>query len=423
MPSQIALVDCNNFYASCERVFNPKLRGVPVIVLSNNDGCVIARSNEAKALGIPMGAAMFEWKPLCEHYGVKVFASNYELYGDMSQRVMNTLARFVPDECLEEYSIDEAFMDLSHIPAETLLEKTRIIRARILRWTGIPVSIGIAPTKTLAKIANRFAKRTPGLNGILPLLDEKMISAALRKTDVSDVWGVGRQLTKAYNAKGIRSALDLSQADERWIKQRGTITAWRTQRELRGIPAMTFDTQPQTRKTILCSRSFKEAVREKTVIQEALALYVSKAAERLRAQQSYCGVLSVYLSTSRFQDEEHNYANACQITLHGETSATPKLIRAAQEALEQIFVEGYAYKRVGVTLLEIIPRDRFQEDLFIRPTTDDDTLSSLMDGINKRFGRNTVRIASAGHSQMLSPSEQRSKRFTTAWNDLVGVKL
>lgn len=420
--SHIALIDCNNFYASCERMFNPSLRGKPIVVLSNNGGNIIARSNEAKKLGIPMGAAFFEWKPLCELNDVKVFDSNYELYGDMSQRVMNTLLRFVPEELLEEYSIDEAFMDLSHIPADKLHEKASAIRKQVMDWTGIPVSIGIANTKTLAKIANRFVKKTPGLKGVLPLLEERLIKAALQRTEVSDVWGVGKQLTKAYNDKNINTALDLREADEMWIRKRGTITAWRTQRELRGIPALDFATQPEPRKTIICSRSFKDAVSDKQRVQEALALYVSKAAERLRTQSSCCGVLSVYLSTSRFHNEENHYANSCQITLHGETNATPKLIRAALAALDEIYEEGYSYKRVGVTLLEIIPRDRFQEDLFARTPDTADKLTSLLDDVNKRFGRNTMRIASAGHAKMLSPSEQRSKRFTTSWVDLVGVR-
>lgn len=423
MSTHIALIDCNNFYASCERVFNPALRGKPIIVLSNNDGCVIARSNEAKALGIPMGAAMFEVKPLCEYHGVHVFASNYELYGDMSQRVMSTLGRFVPEELLEEYSIDEAFMDLSHIPPEKLADKASAIRTQVMLWTGIPVSIGIASTKTLAKIANRFVKRTPGLKGVLPLLGDKLVNAALQRTDVGDVWGVGRKLTQAYNERGIKTAFDLKNADEAWIRKRATITGWRTQRELRGIPAMDFDTQPEARKTIICSRSFKEAVSERERIFEALALYVSKAAERLRAQQSYCGVLSVSISTSRFHQEESRYSNTCQITLNGDTNATPKLIRAAHAALEHIFVEGYAYKRVGVTLLEIIPRDRRQEDLFVRSADTSDKLTTLLDEVNKRFGRNTIRIASAGDAKMLSPSDQRSRRFTTSWADVVGVLI
>lgn len=418
----IALIDCNNFYASCERVFNPSLRGKPIIVLSNNDGCVIARSGEAKALGIPMGAALFEWKPLCEYHDVKVFASNYELYGDMSRRVMNTLGRFVPDELLEEYSIDEAFMDLSHIPSEKLADKASAIRAQVMLWTGIPVSIGIASTKTLAKIANRIVKRTPGLKGVLPMVEERMITKALGMTEVGDVWGVGRKLTQAYNERNIKTALDLKNADEMWIRKRATITGWRTQRELRGIPALDFDTQPQPRKTIICSRSFKEAVHDKEKLSEALALYVSKASERLRAQQSYCGVMSVHISTSRFHDGDR-YSKSCQMTLNGDTSATPKLVRAALEGLEQIYVDGYSYKRAGVTLLDIIPRDRFQEDLFARTPDISDKLTTLLDDVNKRFGRNTMRIASAGHAKMLSPSEQRSKRFTTSWADLAQVRL
>jgi len=418
----IALIDCNNFYASCERVFKPSLRGKPLVVLSNNDGCVIARSNEAKALGVPMGAAFFEWKPYFEMKEVKVFASNYELYGDMSRRVMNILGRFVPDELLEEYSIDEAFLDLSHVAPEKLPELAHKIRFQVKEWTGIPISIGIASTKTLAKIANRIVKKTPGLKGVLPMLEERMITKALSITEVGDVWGVGRKLTQAYNERGINTALDLKNADEMWIRKRATITGWRTQRELRGFSALDFDTQPEPRKTILCSRSFKSAILEKDKLSEALALYVSKAAERLRAQESQCGVLSVHVSTSRFHDGDR-YSNSCQVTLKGETSATPTLIRAAQEGLERIFQEGYSYKRVGVTFLEITPRDRNQEDLFAKVPDQSDSITALMDTVNKRFGRNTMRIASAGQTAMLTPSEQRSPRFTTSWKDLVRLRL
>lgn len=417
----IALIDCNNFYASCERVFNPKLRGKPVVVLSNNDGCVIARSNEAKQLGIPMGAAYFEWKPLLDHENVHVLASNYELYGDMSRRVMNTLAAFTDEEHFEEYSIDEAFMDVSDCPPEKLQETALTMQATVRKWTGIPVSIGIAPTKTLAKIANRVAKKALTMKGVFVMDEERLVNSVLKNTKVSDVWGVGRKLTEAYNLHGIKTAFDLKNADEMWIRKRATIVGWRTQRELRGKSVLDLETQPQPRKNILCSRSFKEAISHKARIQEALALYVSKAAERLRAQQSYCGVMSVHLSTNRFHED--SYSNACSITLNGETSATPKLIRAAEQALEKIFVEGYAYKRVGVSLLDLIPRDRFQEDLFARTSTHDDTLTQLLDNVNKRFGRNTMRIASAGQAQMLTKTDLRSGRFTTSWRELAIAKI
>lgn len=254
MPSHIALIDCNNFYAACERIFNPSLNGKPIVVLSNNDGCVIARSNEAKALGIPMGAAYHEWKPLLDHERVHVLASNYELYGDMSRRVMNTLATFVPDEQLEEYSIDEAFMDVSHIPIEKLRDKATDIRNRVLQWTGITVTIGVAATKTIAKLANRVAKKAIAMKGILVVDNERLCNSVLSQAKVEDVWGVGRKLTAAYNERGIKTALDLKNADEMWVRKRATIVGWRTQRELRGIPALDLETQPQPRKNIICSR-------------------------------------------------------------------------------------------------------------------------------------------------------------------------
>jgi DNA polymerase V len=422
MPSHIALIDCNNFYAACERIFNPSLQGKPVVVLSNNDGCVIARSNEAKALGIPMGAAYHEWKPLLDHERVHVLASNYELYGDMSRRVMNTLATFVPDEYLEEYSIDEAFMDVSYIPVEKLRDKATEIRNRVYSWTGVTVTIGIAATKTIAKLANRVAKKAIAMKGILVVDNERLCNSVLSQAKVEDVWGVGRKLTAAYNERGIKTALDLKNADEMWVRKRATIVGWRTQRELRGIPALDLETQPQPRKNIICSRSFKEAITGKERLSEALALYVSKAAERLRAQQSYCGLLSVHISTSRFNTSEH-YSNACSIMLNGDTSATPKLIRAAELGLEKIFVEGHAYKRAGISLLNLIPRDRFQEDLFARTSTQDDTMTGLLDAVNARFGRNTMRIASAGQARMLTASELRSNRFTTSWAELARVKM
>jgi DNA polymerase V len=312
MPPAFAIVDCNNFYVSCERVFNPKLVGKPVVVLSNNDGCVVARSNEAKALGIKMGVPVFQISRLMKTHNVQALSSNYALYADMSQRIMNTLSRFTPD--VEIYSIDEAFLDLSQFKQYDLTDYGHKIRSTIKQWTGIPVSIGIAETKTLAKIANKIAKKSVKAEGVLNLTASPYLNRALEITDVGDVWGIGRSYSKFLNTYGIHNALQLLDADDKFIKKRMGITGIRLLNELRGIPCYALEQFPYPKKGISVSRTFKNSIESLDDLKEAVAAYASIGAEKLRKEHSVAGVIMVFLMTNRFKKENY-YVNIKNIRL------------------------------------------------------------------------------------------------------------
>jgi DNA polymerase V len=318
-----ALVDCNNFYASCERVFNPRLVGKPIIVLSNNDGCVIARSNESKALGIAMGEPYFKCKELIEKQGVIAFSSNYTLYGDMSARVMETLAQFAPE--MEVYSIDEAFLNLDGMPGD-LTDYCRKIRNTVRQWTGIPVGIGVAQTKTLAKIANRIAKKSAKANGVLVLDKQKYIDKALSITEVGDIWGIGRQYARHLNAVGVFTALQLRDMPDTWVRQHLTIAGLRTVHELRGLSAIPLELAPAAKKGITVSRAFGHKLKEKDQIKQALITHVTRAGEKLRGQGLLAKHLMVFMHTSPFAQYKPQYGGAKDIALDHPTDYTPDLI-------------------------------------------------------------------------------------------------
>jgi len=294
-----ALVDCNNFYASCERLFRPDLEGKPIVVLSNNDGCVIARSNEAKALGIPMGAPEFKYRKQMKKQGIHVFSSNFPLYGDLSARVMNVLEQLSPS--LEIYSIDEAFADMSSFGNYDLYEHGLEIRNRVLQWTGIPVSIGFARTKTLSKIANRVAKKTPKAKGAFVLDNQDKINSVLKKIEIGDVWGVGGKYAKSLKASGIKSAYDLAQADESWIRRKYSVVLQRTIRELKGDSCISIEELPE-KKQLLVSRSFRERVTNYYQMRSLIAGYISRACEKLRKQKSVARSITVFIRTSPFSE-------------------------------------------------------------------------------------------------------------------------
>ena len=320
MPPIFALVDCNNFYASCERVFNPKLNGKPIVVLSNNDGCVVARSNEAKALGIGMGVPGFQIRPLLRAHHVQVFSSNYTLYGDMSQRVMETLEQFCPD--LEVYSIDEAFLSLVGFERRDLTEYGRQIRQSVKQWTGIPVSVGIAETKTLAKIANRVAKQTPDMGGVCDLLACPDRDALLGRIAVEDVWGIGPNHAHMLKQHGITAAVQLRGVDDQWIRKRMGIVGLRLVMELRGVSCLDLEQCPSPKQSLTCSRAFGKLINALAEMEEAVSVYTSRAAEKLRRGRLAATVLTVCLTTNEFK-EGPQYSNALTLKLPVVTDSPP----------------------------------------------------------------------------------------------------
>jgi len=416
MSTRFALMDCNNFYASCERVFNPRLIGKPVVVLSNNDGCVIARSEEAKQLGIEMGAPAFKNEDLFRRHGVQVLSSNYALYGDMSARVMATLRPLATS--MEVYSIDEAFLGLEPWQGETF---GRELRARVRQWTGIPVSVGIAPTKVLAKLANRIAKKTPSLQGVFDLTADPDPDAVLARVPCGDIWGIGRRLATRLTAAGIQTALDLKQADMAWVRRELGVVGERTARELNGVSCLPLEEAPDPQKGIATARSFGEPIEALEGLEEALATFTARAAEKLRAGGQLTGRIQVHLETSPFRPDLPQYYPVAQIALPELTSHTPDLIAAALTLLRKIYRPGYQYKKVGVFLTELCSEASAQLTLFA-PRTDNvgTRLDSLVDQLNRRYGTNTLRYGAMGFAGEWRMKQKRKSRcFTTRWEELL----
>ncbi|ADH84870.1 Y-family DNA polymerase [Desulfurivibrio alkaliphilus] len=412
-----ALLDCNNFYVSCERLFAPGLNGKPVVVLSNNDGCVIARSNEAKALGIGMGEPFFKCRRQLAADKVRVFSSNYPLYADISHRVMTVLARLEPE--VEIYSIDEAFIRLPAADPAVLRETGRRIRATIGREIGIPVSIGFGATKTLAKVANRLAKRQPEHGGVFVLADRE-IDTMLASVPVAEIWGIGRRSAAKLALGGITTALALKNAEDRRLRRQLTVTGLRTAMELRGIPCLPLEQCPPPSQSITTSRSFGRPVYEPAELKEALATYVGIAAEKLRAQRLTTGSLQVFLATSRFGAQQRQYANSTVVTLPSPCASTTELIRHAAKALQHIFRVGHAYQKVGVILLELTPAGRLQPNLFqAQPDQRQEALMAAMDTINHKWGRETLHSAATGLLRDWKNRQNRkSPAYTTSWHEL-----
>lgn len=420
MPAPIALVDCNNFYASCERLFQPALCGRPVVVLSNNDGCVIARSNEAKALGIKMGDPWHLVKDQHARAGIIVRSSNYTLYGDMSGRVMRVLAGFTPQ--LEIYSIDEAFLGLAGFEAR-LEAHAAALRRTVLQWTGIPVSVGIAPTKTLAKVANRLAKKDPVSGGVCALLSEDAQRDALGRIELTDLWGVAGRMAERLVAIGIRNPLDLRDADVRLVRQHTSVVMERMIYELRGLPCIGLEEVAPKRKSLIASRSFGRPVTTRHELEESVRVYVSRAAEKMRRQGLASANLVVFAETNRFKPSDPQYAAQRSVQLAVATADTGKLIRAALTALGGLWRPGFRYKKAGVMLLDLMPAGQVGGGLFDIP---DDARSharmQAVDSLNARFGRGTVGFGTAGEGQAWTlRREFASPRYTTAWEELLLV--
>ena len=417
MPPIFDLVDCNNFYASCERVFNPKLNGQPIVVLSNNDGCVVARSNEAKALGIGMGVPEFQIRPLLRAHHVQVFSSNYTLYGDMSQRVMETLDPFSPD--LEIYSIDEAFLSLTGFERRNLTDYGQQIRRTVKQWTGIPVSVGIAETKTLAKLANRVAKRTPDTGGVCDLLACPERDALLGRIAVADVWGVGPNYARLLNQHGITTALQLRHADDQWIRKRMGVVGLRLVMELRGVSCLDLEESPAPKQSLTCSRAFGTLIHTLAEMEEAVSVYASRVAEKLRRGRLAATVLTVCLTTNEFK-EGPQYSNALTLKLPIATDSTADLIRCALQGIRAIYRDGYHYKKAGVMLIGLVPVSQTQADLFDEQDRGKSKrLMSALDSINDRWGAGTLHYASSGFTKAWKTQfHRRSPAYTTDWDAL-----
>ncbi len=416
MMKSIAIIDVNNFYVSCERVFNPKLENKPVVVLSNNDGCAISRSNEAKALGIKMGTPWFKLKAFANQENVTALSSNYTLYLDMSHRVMALLSRFSPDQ--EIYSIDESFLDLTTFKSKDLIKYGQQIKTKIKQWTGLPVSIGISSTKTLSKLANHIAKKNASFKGVcnLNVMDEDTLDAWMSHIPVSDVWGVGRSLTPKLNQLGIMSALDLKHADPDYIRQQFSIVLEKTVRELNGTMCIELQDAEEPNKEIMVSRSFGRRVKDKQELIEAVTSYTSRAAERMRKQSSVATSLYIYIRTSP-HDDKKQYANGVNIPLFQPSDDTMVLTNTALLGLDYIYREGFDYQKAGITLCNLTSKYKVQGHLF------NDTIShsrmKIMDTINQRW-KGKLKLGSEGVTKEWEMKANfKSRNYTTNWDQLM----
>jgi DNA polymerase V len=407
---KIALVDCNSFYVSCERLFNPRIRKKPVVVLSNNDGCIISRSNEAKALGIKMGEPYFKAKDIIIKNKVEVFSSNYSLYGDLSRRVMRTLKRFNSE--IEVYSIDEAFIDLSNFPENEVEKVGKEIRETVLQWTGIPTSIGIAKTKTLSKIANHIAKKKQ--SGVANLIGIENLDPILEKIKINDVWGVGKQLTKFYEKNGIYNAKQLKNKSNTWIKKSSNVLGSRTAMELRGIPCIDLETTQIKRKSCVVSRSFGKRIEKFQELKEAIVNYCLNASEKIRSESLIAKTITVFVRTSPFQKDYSYYSSSKTIDFPIATNNSIETVKAAVAILDDIFKNGYRYQKAGVMLTGLC-NDDGKKNLF--SSEKDEKINTLMrsiDNTNYRYGRSTLSLASAGVQKKWNMRRQYSSKIDTA---------
>jgi len=415
-----ALVDCNNFYASCERVFNPSLVNRPVVILSNNDGCVIARSNEAKEVGIPMGAPAYQYQHIFERDNIAVFSANFPLYGDMSHRVMSILSGYSPEQRI--YSIDECFLNLSGISNDLHAYGVKM-RSHVLQWTGIPVSVGIAPTKALAKLANRIAKKFPDrTHGSYVIdTDEKRIKA-LRWLPVEDVWGIGRRSTKKLKAMGVNSAYDFSQLDKAWVKKQMNITGLHLQDELNGIPRLELE-HTDNKQSIATTRTFECEYNTFNEVSERITTFTVVCAEKLRKQHSLCQSMLIFIQTNRFREPDEQYSNSIVVKLPFPTFSSMEMVKFAVEGLRKIFQSGYQYKRAGVVLMDFAQENSYQKSLFFNSDPRHAPLMSVVDNLNTRFGTQKIRLASQDTRVWKMKQEKISKHYTTDINDILDVKI
>lgn len=416
-----AMIDCNSFYCSCERVFNPSLNNKPVIVLSNNDGCAVARSDEAKAVGIPMGAVYFQIKDLIKKHDVKVFSSNYTLYGDMSNRVMNTLESFSPE--VEIYSIDEAFLDLTGFENKDLFQYSLDIKNTVLQHTGLPTCVGLATTKVLAKVANHLAKKDKvKTQGVFDLRDPQVRDSVLKNFPVEYIWGVGRKSAKKLYMHKIKTAYDLQQADTKYIRKLLTISGEKICEELRGFSCIDLIDPEDDRQQIMSSRSFGKNVTKIADIKEAIANHITSSSEKLRAKNLLCRSLTIFIHTNPFSTKNQYYKSAHCDFLSG-TMSTSKLIEHGFSLLESIFKEGYEYKKCGIVLGNLTKKDFLQTDFFHSfDSHKQEVLMKTLDEVNRYHGKGTLKFAACGIDQFWQMlSQMKSPRYTTNWNELVQI--
>jgi DNA polymerase V len=421
--SVFALVDCNNFYASCEKLFNPKLKDRPIVVLSNNDGCVVARSAEVKALGIPMGVPWFQIQAEARQHGIVAFSSNYALYADMSNRVVEVLSAFSPG--IEVYSIDESFLDLAGFERQGYASYGAEIRQRVADWLGLAVCVGIGPSKTLSKLANHCAKKNlAGANGVcdFTVMSDEELTQLFGKIEVGEIWGVGRKISARLIEGGIQTVRQLRDADAETIRSRFSVVLERTVRELRGVSCLQLEEAVPDKQQIISSRSFSALLYDLADLEEAVASYIAKAAEKLRAQDSLAGAVQVHIRTNIFKPEAPQYQPAITVPLPDASSDTRVLTRWALRALRRIYRPGYGYHKAGVTLLNIVPKANQQFSLFANvgsPSASANKLMDTLDCINQRYGRGALRLAAEGIDRSWQMRRGNlSPGYTTSWEGL-----
>ena len=417
-----ALIDCNNFYASCERVFNPSLINKPIVVLSNNDGAVIARSNEAKAVGVPMGALMFKYKDFFRKKNVHVFSANFTLYGDMSNRVMTLLEDYSPE--IEVYSIDEAFLKLQKMQFSDYNSYGLEIQKRITKNTGIPISVGISTTKSLSKVANRIAKKYAKQTDSCYVIDtEEKRLKALKWLKVEDVWGIGRQHAKRLQSVGVKTAFDFTQLEDLWVKRNMSIIGLKLKHDLQGIPILDLE-EITPKKTIAITRSFESNLVLYKDVKERLITFAIMAAEKLRRYQFCCTSTMVFLNTNRHREDLKQYNNSIVIKFPFPTNSSIEISQFVDEALEQIFVQGYRYKKAGVVLMDFILENKLQLNLFKNSNTKHQPLMKVIDALNTKLGQQKVKLASQDLTRVWKMKQERlSPCYTTRIEDIIVVKV
>ena len=415
-----ALVDCNNFYASCERVFNPNLQHKPIVILSNNDGCIIARSDEAKKLGIPMGAPIFKYRTLITNHNVKDFSSNYSLYGDMSSRVMSILKQFTPD--IQVYSIDESFLKLEGFEGYNLTDYGMLMKNRILKWTGIPTCAGIAPTKALSKVANKIARKYPDqTNGVYVIDTEVKRINALKWTKIKDIWGIGKKLSNRLAIKGCKNAYDFTQLPESWVKSNLSVVESRLQRDLLGIPTLDLEIQ-KSKKSISTTRTFEKPLKELDKIKERVSTFAFVSGEKLRRQNSHCHMIIVILRSNYFREDLKQHYATKVISLPYPTNSSLVLSNYAIKAIEDVFKKGIAYKKAGIILTGLVPSNNYQLNIFDWENSNHQPLMKAIDKINYRFS-NKIKLANQDLKKTWKMKQDHlSPNYTTNLQDIIKVK-
>ncbi|MEM5563584.1 Y-family DNA polymerase [Psychroserpens sp. AS72] len=416
-----ALVDCNNFYASCERVFNPNLQGQPIAILSNNDGCVISRSDEAKALDLPMGAPIFKWEPFCKANNIVVLSSNYPLYGDMSSRVMRILEQFTPD--VEVYSIDESFLEFKGFHNYDFNHYGNEMRTRILKWTGIPVCVGIAPTKALSKVANKIARKFPKeTKGTYVIDSEDKRIKALKWTKIGNVWGIGRRLAKRLEAKGCKTAYDFTQLSDDWVRKTFSITEWKLKKDLEGNSKILLD-EPKNKRVIATTRSFEYTYSDLDNIKERISTFATSCAEKLRKQGSSCHVIIVMLSSDRHKKDLEQHHASRHVNLSYPTNSSLIISNCAVNAVMSIFKSGIKYKRAGVIVTGIVPTDNHQLHLFDAENPKHQPLMQSIDSLNAKYKSHKIKLGNQDLKRTWKMRQERlSPKYTTNINDIIVVK-